>query len=70
MDSAKRSGLLTTEFLALVLIGLVIVANGRQDINIEASTLNTFLGACIAYIAQRGYVKGEALKKEKANAPA
>jgi hypothetical protein len=57
-----KDGIKTTEFLALVMLGLVLVANGSQHVNIDSETLNIFIAAVMAYIGQRGWVKTTAKK--------
>lgn len=58
-----KPGITSTEFLALVLLGLVLVANGTSHINIDSESLNIFIAAVMAYIGQRGWVKTTADKK-------
>lgn len=47
----------SSEFFALVLLAAVIVANGTEYVNIDNTTLNTFIASIVAYIGQRGWVK-------------
>lgn len=57
-----KPGIQSTEFLALILLGATVVANGTAFVNIEPNTMNIFIGAVMSYIAQRGYVKSTASK--------
>lgn len=57
-------GIKTTEFLALLLLGAVIVLNGTRYVSIDTATLNTFIAAVVAYIGQRGWVKTAAAKTQ------
>ena len=53
-----KNGVKTTEFFVLVMISVMLIANGSAYIAIHEETLRWFIGACMAYIGQRGYVKG------------
>ena len=55
-----KSGAQSTEFLLTLLTGAVVVLSGLDYISIDPGLLQTFVGANIAYIAQRGWVKGKA----------
>ena len=52
-----KPGIQSTEFLALMLLGITIIANGTAFVNIDGNTMNIFIGAVMAYIGQRGWVK-------------
>lgn len=56
-------GVRSTEFLALVLLAAVVVADGTAFVDIEANTMTTLIAAVVAYIGQRGYVKGKSAPK-------
>jgi len=64
-----KAGIQSTEFLALILLGITVIANGTVWVNIDAGTLNIFIGTVMAYIGQRGYVKGKATDAAKTAAP-
>lgn len=56
MNPGKR----TTEFLALLSYGAVIIANGTQYVTVTGDEMQVFGGVVAAYVLGRSYVKSKA----------
>lgn len=52
-----KAGWKSTEFLMMVLFAVVMMANGTQYVNVDASTLNWFGGMVALYAGGRTGVK-------------
>ena len=65
-----KPGLLTSEFLLVVIVGAIYLANGTSFVNVPWSQLEWLSGLAGAYVLGRSLPKAaEAFSKGKTNVP-
>ena len=61
-----RPGTKTSEFAALVLTGVVLVADGSQYITVSDQNMSVFMGLIGSYVLGRSYVKAQEVNSQPA----